>query len=239
MSMIRWFSVLVLAVTVGGCTVPKVPFDRSAASHVKTIGIVTPGFPGGPSVELASSVGQSFGLIGALVDAAMLAERNTRFSKVLEQQNFSAPDLYVKHLSETLTSRGYAVKTIPVKREGIDFVTAYPPVSETGVDAYLDTVVVTYGYIAAGIGSNTPYRPRFLVRARLANATDTAVLMQDAVIYNHVGPAAFQSQAITLAPDAEHRFDTFDILLADPDTALRGLRKATEQSAEAISHLLK
>ena len=44
---------------------------------------------------------------------------------------------------------------------------------------------------------------------------------------------------MTLAPDAAHRFDTFDILLADPENAVRGLRTATEQSAEAISHLLK
>lgn len=239
MALTRWIGILLVAVSLGGCAVPKVPFDRSAATHVKTIGIVTPGFPTGPSVELATTVGQSFGLIGALVDVAMLAERNSRFSKVLEQQSFNAMDIYTKHLSDTLAARGYIVKMIPMKREGIDFVAAYPPVADTQVDAYLDTVVVSYGYISAGIGPNTPYRPRFLVRARLANATDTAVLMQDAVIYNHVGPAAIQAQAVTLSPDASHRFDTFDILVADPDNAVRGLRLATEQSAEAISHLLK
>ncbi|MBL8696763.1 MAG: hypothetical protein JNK67_00235 [Alphaproteobacteria bacterium] len=237
--MFRWIGVLLVAVTLGGCTIPKVPFDRAAAGHVKTIGIVTPAFPTGPSVELATSVGQSFGLIGALVDAAMLADRNARFGKVLEQQNFSAIDTYTRHLADRLTARGYAVKPIAIKRESAEFAASYPPHGETGVDAYLDTVVISYGYIAAGIASNTPYRPRFLVRARLANATDTAVLMEDAVIYNHVGPAAMQSQAVTLAPDAAHRFDTFDILLADPENAVRGLRTATEQSAEAISHLLK
>ena len=70
---IKLCSVIMLAVTLGGCTVPKIPFDRSAAGHVRTIGIVTPGFPSGPSVELASSVGQSFGLIGALVGATSAA----------------------------------------------------------------------------------------------------------------------------------------------------------------------
>lgn len=235
----KLLAVSIIAVALAGCTVPKIPFDRSAAQHVKTIGIVTPRFPSGPSVELASSVGQSFGLIGALVDAAMLADRNAKFDTILAQQKFSAAEIYTKHLSDTLAGRGYTVAMVPIQREGTEFVASYPPPADTKVDAYLDTVIVTYGYVAAGIAKNTPYRPHFLVRARLANATDTTVLMQDAVIYNYVGPAAIQTQAITLSPDGSHRFDTFDLLLADPETAVRGLRRAAEQSAEAISHLLK
>ena len=51
-----------IAVWLGSCaTKPEIPYDRGSAS-IHTIGIITPAFPDGPSVALASTVGQSFGL---------------------------------------------------------------------------------------------------------------------------------------------------------------------------------
>jgi hypothetical protein len=192
-------------------------------------------------VVLATSVGQSFGLIGALIDAGMQADRDSRFGGAMRERQFDAHAYFLERLAEALRARGYAVEMVPVQRtrEHFEFLAAYPTASPPKVDAYPDLVVTAYGYIAAGIGPSTPYRPYIAVRARLANAADGAVLMQDVLIYNAVGPAAAQQQVVTLAPDPAHRFDKFDDLMADPDVALKGVQVAAEQLAQAIAALLR
>jgi hypothetical protein len=219
---------------------PSVPFDRSTAK-VQTIGIVTPTFPDGPTVALASSVGRSFGLIGALVDAGMQANRESTFKDILAQQSFSAKERFLAKLTDDLRANGYNVEMVALPREGRDFAKSYPVGGGPKVDAYLDLVTTTYGYVAAGIGSSTPYRPLFAVRARLVSANGVAgapgVLMQDAVVYNAMNPGA--AQVVTVAPDqTTPQFKDFDALVADPQGAVTGLGSAVDRSAEAVGQLL-
>jgi hypothetical protein len=124
-----------------------------------------------------------------------------------------------------------------VERSQHDFLEKYPADSPPKVDAYLDTVV-SYGYIAAGIGS-TPYHPIVYITARLVRATDSTVLMQDAISYNPVGPYAHNSQSVTIPPDPNYQFSNFDALAADPDKAVQGMQTALTQSAKTFGELLK
>lgn len=212
--------------------VPEIPYDRTEASQIKTIGIVTPRFPDGPSVVLASDIGQSLGLIGALVDAGMRANRESQFGAMLAKRNFSTQKVFIAALSEGLRSQGYTVSDIPATRDGSDFLQNYPPAQ---VDAYLDVVVEGYGYIAAGISSSLPYRPVFFVRARLVRAKDDAVLMQDAVIYN---PYGSPNHVVTIAPAPKQGFPDFDSMMADPKDAVGWLQAATDKSALMVDKLL-
>ena len=218
---------------VGCAGQPQIPYDRAAKAKVKKIGIVTPAFPE-PSVVLLNSVGSSFGLIGALADAGMQSNRDAKLKTLLEQQKFSAPDYFVERVSQGLRAAGYTVAMVPMKRDGGSFAEKYP--TEWGVDAYLDLVTVSYGYMANGTGSDTPYRPRLAVQARLVSAKDAAVLMQDRVVYN--APVAV-NDAVTIQPDPALQFKDFDALAANPAVAAKGLRVATEQSAQTISKLLQ
>ena len=223
-----------LAATVlwlAGCAAPEIPFDRGSANDVRTIGIVTPSFPDDAQVVLASSVGQTFGLIGALVDAGMQANRDSQFNDALRQRHYSARDNFVENVAATLRAQGFTVALVPATRGKSDFLARYPTDAEPKVDAYLDLV-------AAGVRSSTPYRPTLAVRARLVSARDSSVLMQDVVVYNPVGPAA-PSKAVTIAPDPAFQFVDFDALVADPDRAVLGLRTAVEQSAHGIGTLLQ
>jgi hypothetical protein len=230
---LRIAAVLVAATfMLAACATPEIPYDKTVAAQVKTIGIVTPHFPDGPSVVLASSVGQSFGLIGALIDAGMRANRESQFKTLLLSQNYSIPDAFIKSLSDGLQAEGYTVSLIPVMRDRADFLAHYPPAQ---VDAYLDVVTLGYGYIAAGISSSLPYRPIFLARARLVKAQDSSVLMQDAVYYNPYGPA---TKVVTIPPDADKQFVDFDSLMADPVNAVGWLHYATDRSAQTINNLL-
>ena len=227
---------LAAAVMLAGCAgQPEIPYDRAAKAQIKKIGIVTPVFAE-PSVILLNSVGSSFGLIGALADSSMQSNRDAKFKTLLLQQKYSPQDHFLERVTQGLRAAGYTVVNVTVKRDGSDFVEKYPSGDGQAVDAYLDLVAPVYGYIANGTGDSTPYRPRVVVKARLVSAKDSSVLMQDRVVYNPLGP---DNTAVTIPADPALQFKDFDALVASPANAAKGLRVATEQSAQTISKLLQ
>lgn len=226
----------VLALALSGCAtrLTEIPFDRQATGNVKTIGIVTPKIPEDPLVVLASNPGQSFGLIGALVNSGMQANRESTFKTLLTERNFSVQEKFLQALTAGLTAQGYNVTVIPANRDKNGFLTAYPP---SPVDAYLDVFTMGYGYVAAGIKDRTPYRPFYGLRVKLVRAADTSsVLMDDAIFYNPINPP---TNAISISPDPDYQFVDFDTLMGDPNKAVAGLQIAVEKSASTISNLLR
>ena len=98
------FVLLIAVALLNGCaTKPEIPFDKGA-NNIKTIGILTPSEPDHGSVVLASSVGQSFGIIGALVDTGMRMSRESKFNTLLGQESFIFQDELLKSLSDKLSS---------------------------------------------------------------------------------------------------------------------------------------
>ena len=224
-----------LVVLAGCASVPQIPYDRMTAGEIKTIGVVTPKFPNRATVVLATSVGQSFGLVGALVDAGLQDGRDSSFKKMVDAQNFVAQDAFMQRLSETLQSHGYTVSNISAMRTRDGFMDKYPT---EPADAYLDLVVTSYGYIAAGVSSSTPYRPRFAVQVRLVRASDSSVLLQDVVLYNAFTPGG-EPKAITISPDPAYEYETFDALESSSDMAVVGLQDAVYKSADAVGNLMR
>ena len=212
---------------------PEIPYDHGAEAGVKTIGLVTP-YSRGPTIVLATTVGQSFGLIGALIDAGMTEHRNTKFTGLIESQSFDAADYFIACLTADLKTEGYNVVMIPTSRPGDEFLASYPGSSEA-INAYLD-VRTQYGYIAAGLGKSNPYRPAFWARARLVDGQSSAVLMEDTVMYNPLGSP---KNIITIAPDPAEQFTDFDAMMANPPGAIAGLKTAESKSAEALAKLLR
>ena len=236
-----FWPIILLGLLLAGCASKPVPFDRSTAASVKTIGLVTPSFPNSANVVLATSPGQSFGLIGALVDAGLQANRESRFREIVAAQQLSVPDNFKEVLHTTLAGAGYSVVAVDIAdRSGTSFLPKYPQQSEPKVDAYLDIVTVSYGYVAAGVGSGAPYRPYYSIKAQLVSAKDGSLLMQDSIVFNAVGPTgATGIEAVTIAPNPQPNYTTFDALTADPTGAVEGLRIATRQTAEAVGKLLR
>ena len=231
-------ALLTVVALLGGCTTkPEIPFDRGA-NNVKTIGILTPYEPEHGSVVLASSIGQSFGLVGALIDTGMRMSRETKFNAELGQAGFVFHEELIKSLSDKLTAAGYTVSTVSATRSGASFLKAYPKGDDNKVDAYLDVVVNGYGYIAAGIGSSTPYRPIDILQVRLVRAMDSKVLMEDTVVYNPVAPA-LPTNIVTVSPNPDFTFQDFDALTADRVAMSKGLKDSVDQSADAVAKLLR
>ena len=230
------FALLIAVALLAGCTTkPEIPFDHSA-NPIKTIGILTPYEPEHGSVVLASSVGQSFGLVGALIDTGMRMSRESKFNDLMAKQDFNFHEELMKSLSDRLTAAGYTVSTVSAARSGASFLKTYPKADDNKVEAYLDVVVNGYGYIAAGIGASTPYRPIDILQVRLVRALDSKVLMEDTVVFNPYGST---TNVVTVPPNPDYTFQDFDALSADPPAVAKGLKDSIDQSADAVVKLLR
>jgi hypothetical protein len=217
---------------------PEIPYDHASAGDVKTIGLVTPSTPKEASVVLATSVGKNLpgalGIIGALVDGGLESTRETHFNSLLQNQHFSAQDALAQSLTKELEAKGYTVVMVPATREKPDFLTNYP--TNTNVDAYLDVVTTWYGYVAAGVKDETPYRPGMNIKVKLVAAKNASILMQDVIAYN---PINTPKDTVTIAPDPDYVFLDFDTLMGAPEKATQGLQVAATQSAINVGQLLK
>jgi len=230
-------SLAALLLLAGCAGQPEIPFDRGGTTSVNTIGLLTPGFPKGAGVVRASGVGQSFGLTGALVEAALQKNREDHFKEAITPQKFAAQQAFLKGVRSQLEQRGYTVVDIAQDRTDNALLTAYPTTaSNPPVDAYLDLAVVSYGYIAAGITDKTPYRPTLNMRARLVGAKSNMVLMQDTIVYNLIGPL---KNAITISPDEAYSFVDYDALRADPVNAVKGMQVSIDAATQTLGTLLK
>lgn len=237
---LRWATTCVLFVVLAACATkpPVIPYDRTSSNPVKKIGIVTPEFPDGPHAMLASSVGMSFGLVGALIDAGMEANRDSSLEQVLNAQNFSAYQRFVDGLTASLKAQGYEVEMISATRtKKGEFLKTYPTGEK--VDAYLDIVAFNYGYVAAGVAGSTPYRPFLYTQCQLVRASDNSVLMQDQVDYNPINPGNGTKDNVAIGPDPAYSFEKFSDLESDPAKATKGVEIAFAQTTNAIGKLLR
>ncbi len=228
------FVLFSLAGCVGGV---EIPYDRSGMT-IKTIGVLTPEFPTHPTVRLASDVGQSFGLIGGLIDAKMELDRDDKLVSMMSGQAYDARKAFVADLTTALEAHGYTVKVIPVDRPKSDFLPKYPDPTASGADAYLDIALqgAGYGYIAAGMGSSLPYRPFVWANCKLVGASKGEALMQDTIFYN---PFGSPSKVVSIAADPAYSFPDMDALSADPKRTVEGMDASLKQTADTIATLLR
>ncbi|MGH6872718.1 MAG: hypothetical protein ACREHE_14545 [Rhizomicrobium sp.] len=226
------------ALFLGGCITvpPEVPFDRATDANIHSVGVLTPDLPDKPTVRLASDIGQSFGLIGALVDASMEANRDDKLWAMMQEQNFVPVDAFDQDLVGALKAQGFDASFVSVERDRNGVVKSYP--ADRKFDAYLDItgIGIAYGYMAAGVGSSNPYRPFVYVHCKLIRAGDGATLMEDTIMYNAVNGAP---KAVTLSPDPQFQFPDMDSMDGDHKKAVAGVDAALHQSADMIGTLLK
>jgi hypothetical protein len=231
----RLYTAVLVAAVLSACqSMPQVPYDRATAGNIKTINIVTPAAPERPRVVLMSTVGQSFGLIGALIDAGMQEAREDDFEDITKAQNFAANDAFKKHLDQALRADGYAAVYSEAKRAQHGFLKSYSAPSSGAADAHLD-IVMNYGYYATGLA--TPYRPFVYMETKMVRASDNALLMQKTVFYNPLN--APPKDAVTIPPDPAYEFPDFESIEKDPAKAVKGLDHAIQQVAGAMGVLLR
>lgn len=133
----RTFACLLVAGLAACASAPEIPFDRASNAGIKNIGVIQPAMSPTPVIWLASDVGQSFGLIGALVDASMQSNRDTKFAALLTAQGVKPDAVFLQHVHEALAAHGYNAVDVTEARTGNDLLKVYPKGEHQGVDAYL------------------------------------------------------------------------------------------------------
>jgi hypothetical protein len=235
-------SSLALATLLVGCAAKEVPFDAANGPPVKTIGLLTPAMPSGPSVVLASSVGKTaaenlgiLGIVPALIDQGMQNARENKLQAVLATEHFDATQTLLNDLKASLEAEKYTVVLIPADRKKSDFLKPYPTPSSP-IDAYLDIVIESYGFGAVGISSSQPYRPEIMLKCKLVRADGATLLMQDAVIYNPLGKP---DAVVTIPPDPAFAFADDDKLNAVPAKTKAALDTAIAETSRSVAGLLR
>lgn len=235
---LKGLTVLGLLMLLSACAVPVIPYDRGA-TPVKTLAVLSPGWPtSGPTALLASSPAQSFGLVGALVGAAIQANLDSKFRDSIAGQNFDAEAMFRTKMIAALKARGYDVVEATARTDRTEFVEGgYGNLAaDTKPDAYLDCLVARIGYAAAGVTDAAPFRPFLGLRCRMTQTGGSTVLMRDTIIYNPLTQAA---GFVGLSPDPAYVFTNSELLFADPVKAVKGMQDAIDKVTDALGTLLK
>jgi hypothetical protein len=208
------------------------PFERADAAP-KAIGLAGDAVPEKAIAYEKASIGSNFGLVGALVDAGIQKSRQDAVNTALEGSGFKPETAIEARLASKLSDEGYKVTPLATpNRTKREFLVSYP--SDKGVDAYLDLVVLDYGYLASGAGE--PFRPTVSANVRLVSAKDPGkVLMENRIVYNGLLP---QKGVITLTPNPTYAFNNRAAMLSDPKRLAAGLEDALNQVADTAAKLV-
>ncbi|HEX3430599.1 MAG TPA: hypothetical protein VHT03_06905 [Rhizomicrobium sp.] len=174
------------------------------------------------------------------MDAGLQSKRESHLKAIFISNGFEPLDGFWSNLVAQLEKDGYAVVPIAVSRDRSDFLKQLPSAPEP-IAAYFDVVVQNYGYMAAGIGSENPYRPFLILNCKLVRVSDSAILMQDSVAVNplNTGSGWLAQKLVTISPDPAFAFPGMDEITNNPKQAIEGTKSAFAQSTEAVGKLLR
>jgi len=232
--MFKKMLVAVMAMTVAACASPYVatPYDR-ASGLVDDIAVIDDSMPEKAMAYEVASVGSNFGLIGALVDAGIQAERQGAVNNALVGVGFDAEAKLESRIITALARNGYKAATLDGSaRPKRDFLETYPDAPDN-VDGLLDIAIINYGYMSAGAGQ--PFRPTVWAKVKLVRVSDGSTLMENIIIYN---PLNATQGVVTLPPNPEFSFRNRTELLADPGRLAAGIEDALNQVADTAAQLL-
>jgi len=226
-----WRRTLLLAplVALGACVQRIAALPEAAA--VTRIGLLTPAIPDRPTAPILRSAGAMLGIIGALADQAIQAERDRMLAAALAGANVDARARWQQEMRDALAATGYEVAEIEVPRPNADFLESYPTAT---MDAFLDIVVFEFGMIAAW--PTAPFRPSAKVGVRLA-APDGRKLFQDLVFLNAQIPGGLTVNSIEGAPGFDMK--TSDLFATDPGRTAAAIEAGIQATAVAIAGMLR
>ncbi len=237
----QWLRTAALVATLAGmaaCTTfPTQEYNKDANSGVHVIAIAPIGMPDRPQVVIINAVGNSFGLIGALVEATRASNASKEAATALQTGNFAYKTYLPAEIDSGMKAGGFETIVLPGTRTGADaekFLATLPPAP--GADALLDIYVTFIGYAAAG--ASTPYHPAVHVEARLTDLRTQRVLFADQVYYNNFTPVAAK-KAISIEPDPKFAFADRAAMVAAPAEVSRELREACGAVAAELARQFK
>jgi hypothetical protein len=230
---VSWLATL----TAGCASFPTQEFNRGASQGLHTIAVAPVGLPDEPSVVILNAVGNSFGLVGAIVEASRASNASKEAVTELSAGGFDYRTYLPGQIDAAVKAAGFEVTVLPGTRSGGEaakFLTTLP--AAPGADAVLDVYVSYLGYAAAG--AKSPYRPAVHLEARLVDPKTQKVLFADQIYYNNFTPAAAK-RAITIEPDPKGVFPDRAAMRAAPAEVTQYLRAAVDAATAELGKQLK
>lgn len=214
-----WLAVgLVAAATLSGCaTVQRQAFNAAAAKHIKTVVVAQPENQDQYEAAVIGHPAASFGLIGGLIAAADIQSKSNRLTAAIDAKEVRLQERFAQRMAEQLTAAGYQPTVVIVPKDKKDDEAVRFLKSQAKADVVL-MVEVVGGYWAAGPQSD--YFPRVLARVKAVEGQSDKLLYQDTISYGYAAP---RSETVHLASDPVFRFNTIDVLTADPVKTREGL----------------
>jgi hypothetical protein len=235
---LRSAAILSLATILSSCsTFPTQELNKEANQSLHVIAVAPVGMPDKPMVTIVNAAGNSFGLIGAAVEAARASNASNEAVTEFANAGLTYKTHFPSVIEQQLKAAGFEVQMLPGTRTGSDagaFLKTLP--GAPGADAILDIYVTYFGYVAAS--PKSPYRPAIHVEARLVDIKTQKVLFADQIYYNNFTPAAAK-KAITLEPDPQAVFDDRAAMRAAPTDVVKWMRVAQTAVATELARQLK
>ena len=225
---------IAMAGVLSGCaTLPKQEFNRAANQNIKSITLLEPAGTDEYQVRDLGHIGNSFGLIGALIAEADIASKSHRFTSAMVGKDYHVLEEFRDTLKTALEKDGYIVHVVPVKRgQPDDFLEKYNAVASDD-DAILDTAVSS-GYLCATM--TTDYIPYVRADVRLVKRTSGEILYREIVSYGYEIPYDQHNNAVSIAAKGDYAFNDFDALTASTDKALAGMREGLPLVVQQVAH---
>lgn len=210
------------AALVGCASTGPVVLDRQALAGVRRVAVPTPGMPAQPTVEVVNGVPGQLGVLGRIAGDAAHDRRVEVLGSLLQAQGLHASDTLQRDLIDRLRARGFGPVPQSADPARQAFLSADP--ADPAHDATLDVYVTRYGFVALSEASSEPYHPTIGLAVRLTRASDTAVLLRDAITIGDVAGAP--------------TFGSFVGIENDPARAAASLRLAFSAAADQVMQRL-
>jgi hypothetical protein len=228
-------ALLLAAAFLAGCAqVPRQAYNAAAASHVKTVVLVRAENQTEYAANMLGHPGMSFGLIGGLIAAADIQSKTNRLTTALQPQETRLQERFAEKLTERLKASGYEAKVVVLPKDTRpDQALGAARGLATGGDAFV-LVDLQGGYWTAG--PSTDYLPRLTAKLKTVETKTEKVLYEDTITYGYATP---QLETVHLASEPAYRFNTIELLVADPVKARQGLYTGLDAVADQVAKDLK
>lgn len=220
-----WVAWVALVLLSGCATIQKQAYDRAAHRDVVTVGLLTPHPTAEYPVVNVGHIGNSLGLIGAVVASADRELKTKEFTAAAQARGLDAAKQYEGALKAGLEKLGYRVVLIPVERPRGLFLDSYDTL-DPGVDVYVDTNVGA-AYLAAS--GSADYLPNVGANTRVVKRVSKDIVYREIVNYGYESRAG---AAVSVASDPRYRYKDFPTLMANVDDAVEALKIGVAKVAE-------
>lgn len=204
---------------------------------------------GTASPAAAAGGGLLAGLIITAIDAGIDANRNSKFTTMLESQNFDGPAIFKEALENAMGGNNLPVNFASGTRVDRNLFST-DSLSKIENDAALDIRVTSYGYqISAG-----GWQPSVVADVVMKDPETGQTLMKERVIYGSPGAggpgvitpyattasSGFLGSSVVIVPYEEgYGFNSVDSFIeVEPKKAVKGIQLALSHTADAIANLI-